>query len=76
MRRLASRDGTWCVSRARVCRGCQILDLLDLRHVADWLVGDTITGGISASQRKLLTVGIELVANPSMYVGVYAHDDN
>ena len=44
----------------------EVLEMLDLMNVADWLVGDSDYNGISPSQRKRLTIGTELVANPSV----------
>ena len=40
--------------------------VLRLEPVADVLIGDEDYAGISPSQRKLLTIGLELVANPSI----------
>jgi ABC-type multidrug transport system ATPase subunit len=45
---------------------CEVLEMLDLTSAADWLVGDSDYNGISPSQRKRLTIGTELVANPSV----------
>lgn len=45
---------------------CQALRLLRLESIADSLVGDSDYTGLSPSQAKRLTIGIELVANPSI----------
>lgn len=49
----------------RVALVNEVLDLLELDHVADWLVGgDAVSGGVSPGQRKRVTIGVELCANP------------
>ncbi len=40
--------------------------MLHLHRVANLLIGDEDSPGLSPSQRKLLTIGLELVANPSV----------
>eukprot|EP00457_Paulinella_chromatophora_P001542 gb/GEZN01001544.1/.p1 GENE.gb/GEZN01001544.1/~~gb/GEZN01001544.1/.p1 ORF type:complete len:902 (+),score=105.86 gb/GEZN01001544.1/:99-2708(+) len=45
----------------------QILELLDLTNLANSLIGDPAVGdGISTEQRKRLTCGVELAANPAV----------
>jgi ABC-type multidrug transport system ATPase subunit len=42
----------------------EILDLLELRPLADRLVGEAgAADGLSPGQRKILTIGVELCAN-------------
>jgi len=43
----------------------QILRDLELAHVADTLIGDERLRGLSGGQRRRVTVGVELVTNPS-----------
>ena len=43
-----------------------ILDLLDIRHCKDVLVGDSRVKGISGGERKRLAVGIELLSKPKL----------
>lgn len=52
--------------RAKVAMVEEVLDLLQLRDVADALVGDADYSGLSPSQLKRLTIGLELVTNPSI----------
>ncbi|CAM9929728.1 unnamed protein product, partial [Phaeothamnion confervicola] len=40
--------------------------MLELDSIADNVVGDQETGGLSIEQRKRLTIGVELAANPSL----------
>lgn len=42
------------------------LELLQLSHLANSLVGDADYSGLSPSQAKRLTIGLELVTNPSI----------
>ncbi len=44
----------------------QTLELLQLEHVKNTLVGDAATRGVSGGQRKRVNIGIELVAKPSV----------
>eukprot|EP00300_Choanocystis_sp_HF-7_P021794 c20895_g1_i1.p1 GENE.c20895_g1_i1~~c20895_g1_i1.p1 ORF type:complete len:1359 (+),score=349.22 c20895_g1_i1:1-4077(+) len=46
----------------------EVLRLLELGSIADALIGDTTSGdqAISSEQRKRVTIGVELVANPSL----------
>lgn len=41
-----------------------ILQVLKLSHVAQSIVGDVMTGGISGGQRKRVNIGMELAATP------------
>lgn len=45
-----------------------ILDLLDLYSIADTLIGNSTTGGLNVEQRKRVTIGVELVAKPSILI--------
>ncbi|ORX81260.1 hypothetical protein K493DRAFT_320718 [Basidiobolus meristosporus CBS 931.73] len=45
----------------------EIIHLLEMGPIADALIGDVESGvGISVEQRKLLTIGVELVAKPKL----------
>jgi ABC-type multidrug transport system ATPase subunit/ABC-type multidrug transport system permease subunit len=44
----------------------EVLRLLELKHLANRLVGDENLQGLSPGERKRLTIGVELVANPSI----------
>lgn len=44
----------------------EIIDLLELRSVQDRIIGNIAYAGLSPGQLKLVTIGIELVANPSI----------
>lgn len=54
-----------CYLRFCVCLGVQLIHMLELDHVADWLVGSEETG-IPRGERKRYTIGVELVTNPSV----------
>jgi len=41
----------------------QVLEDLQLNHIADSRIGDSDSGGISGGERKRLSIGIELVAD-------------
>jgi ABC-type multidrug transport system ATPase subunit len=41
-----------------------VLEALDLSHVANTLIGDGTTRGVSGGQRKRVNIGMELVATP------------
>ncbi len=43
-----------------------VLRLLDLEEIRDELIGDAITRGISGGQRKRVSIGMELVADPTI----------
>jgi ABC-type multidrug transport system ATPase subunit len=43
----------------------QLIHVLELEHVADWLIGSEDTG-IPRGERKRYTIGVELVTNPSV----------
>ena len=50
----------------------QIIDLLELRPVADTIIGTTDTG-LSVGERKRYTIGVELVTNPSvLFLGTWS----
>ena len=44
----------------------ELLDILELRSLADRIVGNEKYAGLSPGQLKLLTIGVELAANPSI----------
>eukprot|EP00850_Spirogloea_muscicola_P017864 SM000157S02094 [mRNA] locus=s157:259267:270139:- [translate_table: standard] len=44
----------------------QTMDLLELQPIANKLVGTVGEGGLSVEEAKRLTIGVELVANPSV----------
>jgi len=44
-----------------------IIDLLELNNLADTLIG-TIGAGLTVEQRKRVTIGVELVAKPSLLI--------
>ena len=44
----------------------QILDMLELSPIQNFLVGSDETGGLSFEQKKRLSIAVELVANPSI----------
>ena len=46
--------------------GAQVLELMELAPLASALVGVPGVSGLSVEQRKRLTIGVELVANPSI----------
>lgn len=37
-----------------------------MRSIESRLIGDPVIGGISHGQRKLVSIGVELAANPSI----------
>jgi ABC-type multidrug transport system ATPase subunit len=43
-----------------------IIDLLELEDIADTLIGKPNAGGLNIEQRKRVTIGVELVAKPSI----------
>ena len=51
-----SRDVIWL----------QVMDLVELRSLAQAIVGRPGVDGLSVEQRKRLTIAVELVANPSI----------
>ena len=55
---------TTAIQRRRLVE--ETISVLRLDAVADVLIGNEDYAGISPSQRKLLTIGLELVANPSI----------
>ena len=50
----------------RRCSGVQVLELMELAPLKSALVGVPGVSGLSVEQRKRLTIGVELVANPSI----------
>ena len=44
----------------------EVLDILELTPIADRLIGDATLHGLSLGQLKRVTIGVELVANPSV----------
>jgi len=44
----------------------ELLDILELKHLGDRIVGNEKYAGLSPGQLKLLTIGVELAANPSI----------
>ena len=44
----------------------QVMDLVELRSLAQAVVGRPGVDGLSVEQRKRLTIAVELVANPSI----------
>lgn len=44
----------------------ELLDILELTPLADRIVGNEKYAGLSPGQLKLLTIGVELAANPSI----------
>lgn len=54
---------TWTRAQCNEVVEC-VLDLLDLRHVADQFIGDEQQRGISGGQKKRVNIGMELVALP------------
>ena len=45
---------------------CQVLQLMELETIRGALVGMPGVSGLSVEQRKRLTIGVELVSNPSI----------
>eukprot|EP00466_Bigelowiella_natans_P018872 jgi/Bigna1/43421/e_gw1.78.30.1 len=43
----------------------EVLKLLGLRHVQNTRVGDKVSRGLSGGEKKRVSIGIELIANPS-----------
>ena len=50
----------------RVQKHAQVLELMELAPLKSALVGVPGVSGLSVEQRKRLTIGVELVANPSI----------
>ena len=48
------------------CALLQMLDLVELTGIRNAQVGTPGLSGLSVEQRKRLTIGVELVANPSI----------
>ena len=44
----------------------EVMALLGLTAIKDRLIGDIAIPGLSPGQLKLVTIGVELVANPSV----------
>ena len=49
-----------------MCMMLQVMDLMELSSLKGSLVGLPGHSGLSVEQRKRLTIGVELVANPSI----------
>ncbi|KAI8895869.1 P-loop containing nucleoside triphosphate hydrolase protein [Globomyces pollinis-pini] len=47
-------------------RVADVLELLGLTHVADKRIGDHLQRGISGGEKRRLSIGVELVTNPSI----------
>jgi ABC-type multidrug transport system ATPase subunit len=45
-----------------------VMNILELNEIADAVVGIRGESGLSFEQRKRLTIGVELVANPAILV--------
>jgi ABC-type multidrug transport system ATPase subunit len=43
-----------------------VIKLLELEPIQDRMIGSDLEGGLSTEQRKRVTIGVELVANPSL----------
>ena len=56
--------GTGAAGREAVVR--RVLRVLGLREIADELIGDPETRGISGGQKKRVSIGMELVAEPRL----------
>ena len=48
------------------CPPLQVLALTELDRLRHAYIGDLGVSGLSVEQRKRLTIGVELVANPSI----------
>jgi len=49
-----------------------VLDLLELRPIANLMVGTSTSGGMSFEQKKRVSIGVELAANPSiLFLGIF-----
>lgn len=44
----------------------EILDILELKPIADRIIGDDVNPGLSPGQLKRVTIGVELASNPSV----------
>lgn len=44
----------------------EVLETIELNEIKDSLIGMAGVSGLSTEQRKRLTIGVELVANPSV----------
>lgn len=42
----------------------EVLEILELKPIADRIIGDSLLPGLSPGQLKRVTIGVELVANP------------
>lgn len=50
----------------QACNALQVVELMELGPLAGALVGAPGQSGLSVEQRKRLTIGVELCANPSV----------
>jgi ABC-type multidrug transport system ATPase subunit len=53
-------------ARQVIANVARVMDMVDLHPIADRLVGEPGGEGLSLEQRKRLTIGVELVANPGV----------
>ena len=59
-----------------MCIVLQVMDLMELSSLKGSLVGLPGHSGLSVEQRKRLTIGVELVANPSIVFMVSLRSSN
>jgi ABC-type multidrug transport system ATPase subunit len=62
--RLRSRQAVTADQRDAIIK--ETLGILEMDQFAKEIIGDPQSGGLTAEQRKRLTIGVELVANPSI----------
>ena len=55
-----------CLPQTAACPLLQVVELMELGPLAGALVGSPGQSGLSVEQRKRLTIGVELCANPSV----------
>ena len=44
----------------------EVISLLEMEDIADAIIGDSESGGLSVEQRKRITIGVELAAKPEL----------
>lgn len=54
------------MSASDISRHMQVMELMELTSLKRSLVGSPGQSGLSVEQRKRLTIGVELVASPSI----------